>query len=451
MSEIRRAETDVVVVGAGFSGLSAARTLVAGGRDVIVLEARDRVGGRVANEPLEGGHAISLGAQFTSLSQSEIVKLAAEFGIDLIPSCEEGAIMIAPGRDLPPRRIDSLEESLDGVAEPVERLQKMANEVPLEAPWLAPRALEWDRITFRSWLDQNVDDTVLQRMIYNIEVFMGDPGAFSLLHALFYSQANGGIGSFFGIGDAHDTHHFFGGAALIAERMAESLGDRVWLGDAASRVEFEDRGGKVRVCGDGFEASARRVIVALPPALVAAIRFLPALPGDRLQLAQRVPVAAGEIKANMVYSKPFWRDAGLSGTAFADTGPLLVCEDVTPPDYPSGILVAFMRDSDAGVKFAALGVDARRKLLLDQLATLFGPEATNPIEYVDHDWTSDEFSRGCVCVFTPGAWTLCGASLREPVGPIHWAGTETATEFPGQMEGAIRAGARAAREILQTI
>ena len=360
----------------------------------------------------------------------------------------EGAILVAPGGDRPPRRFDSENESLDDVAEPVRRVNEMSDQVSPEAPWLAPRADEWDRITFRSWLDDNVDEVARARMIYNIEAFMGDPGAFSLLHALFYGRTNGGIGSFFGIGDAHDTHHFFGGPALITERVAESLDDRVWLDAAVNQVECGKHGGVVRVCGDGFEVATQHIIVALPPALVSAIRFLPALPGNRLQLAQRVPAAAGEIKANVVYSEPFWRDAGLSGTAYADTGPLLVCLDVTPPGYSHGILAVFLRDSDAGIKLAALSVEARRKLLLDQLATLFGAEAANPVKYVDYDWTGDEFSRGCVCVFTPGAWTLCGPSLREPVGPIHWAGTETATEFPGQMEGAIRSGARAAREIL---
>jgi len=449
MSEKRRAETDVVVIGAGFSGLSAARMLVAEDRDVVVLEARDRVGGRVANQPLEGGHAISLGAQFTGPGQTEIARLAADVGVELIPNFVEGAVMVAPGGDLPPQRYESEEDSLEGVAEPARRLQEMSEEVPLEAPWLAPRAAEWDGSTFRSWLSDNVGEAARARMIYNIEGFMGDPGAFSLLHALFYGRANGGIGSFFGIGESHDTHHFFGGPALIAERVAENLGDRIWLDAAVNQVECEDPGGVVRVRGDGFEVVARHIIVALPPALVAGIRFLPTLPGDRQQLAQRVPVAAGEIKANVVYSKPFWRDAGLSGTAYADTGPLLICLDVTPPGYAHGILVVFMRDSDAGVKFSALSVEARRKLLLDQLTTLFGPAAANPIQYVDHDWAGDEFSRGCVSVFSPGAWTLCGPSLREPVGPIHWAGTETATEFPGQMEGAVRAGVRAAREVLQ--
>ncbi len=170
-----------------------------------------------------------------------------------------------------------------------------------------------------------------------------------------------------------------------------------------------------------------------------------------MQLAQRVPVAAGEIKANLVYDEPFWYDAGLSGMAYAETGPLAACLDSTPPDYHRGVLATFLRDTDAGVKIAELDAQTRRTRLLKQCVELFGPEAAHPLDYVEHDWTADEFSRGCVCVFSPNAWTQCGPWLREPVGPIHWAGTETATEFPGQMEGAIRAGVRAADEVLAAL
>jgi monoamine oxidase len=197
--------------------------------------------------------------------------------------------------------------------------------------------------------------------------------------------------------------------------------------------------------GEAYEGI--RAVVALPPTLAGRLEYRPALPPWRDQLTQRVP-AGSVIKVHLVYDEPFWRHEGLSGQAAGDTGPVKVVFDNSPPSGRPGILVGFMEGDDARAWSRATPKE-RAAAAAASMAGYFGPRAGRPSECIERDWSAEEFSRGCYGAhFGPGTWTSLGPALREPVGPLHWAGAEYATVWNGYMEGAVRSGEDAARAVL---
>jgi monoamine oxidase len=273
-------------------------------------------------------------------------------------------------------------------------------------------------------------------------VFAAEPEDVCALWSAFYVGAAGGLDSL--IRTSGGAQQDRGGTQRIALALAGELGDRVVLGAPVTGIEWDAAG--VRVVADGTTVRARRAMVAVPPPLAARIRFTPGLPGDRDQLVQRMPMGR-VIKINVVYDEPFWRRAGLSGQANSDRRPLGTVFDNTPLDGSPGVLVGFLEGRHAGIG-ARLDPADRRAQVIDDLTGYFGPQAMNPIAYIERDWTDEEFSRGCYGAFaTPGTLTQFGPALRTPVGPLHWAGTETATRWAGYIDGAAESGHRAAREI----
>ena len=171
------------------------------------------------------------------------------------------------------------------------------------------------------------------------------------------------------------------------------------------------------------------------------------MPGTRDALTQRMPQGS-VIKCQAVYDRPFWRDAGLSGEAVGDTAPVKVIFDGTPPgDGSPGVLTSFIEAADA-IRLSTATPEERQAEVLEVLATYFGDDARRPIAFVERDWSAEPWTRGCYGAhLPPGAWTQVGAVLRAPVGPIHWAGTETAERWCGYIDGAITSGERAADEV----
>lgn len=442
-------DTDVCVVGAGLAGLSAARQLVDAGRDVVVLEARERVGGRVCTERLADGTVIDHGGQWLGPGQHRIARLAEEVGNPTFPTYADGdEVLCLGGRTYrfsgdPPLNPAVL---LD-LAQAQTRFDRLAVRVPLDAPWRADRAQELDSQTFDTWIRRNALTRGAREIfrVYSEGVFASDPADFSLLHALFYTHSGNGFAVLAGTRDGAQQDRFANGAQANAEGLAALLGDRVRLAQPVRRIDRRDEA--VAVLTDDLLVSARDAIVAVPPPLAARIRYEPALPPARDQLLQRLPMGA-VIKCHAIYDRPFWRDDGLTGQATSDEPPVKVVFDSSPPDGTPGILLAFVEGAHAR---ALSGADPkeRRDAVLGALATLFGPAARTPVEYLERDWTAEEWTRGCyAALFTPGTWTQHGPALREPVGRIHWAGTETATVWCGYMDGAIQSGERAAQEIL---
>ncbi len=445
-------ECDFVVCGAGLAGLVAARELVSAGADVIVLEAQDRVGGRTLTEDLGDGAFVDHGGQWVSPGQHEIADLADELGVELFPSWDAGDTVhwkngrrsVAPG--LFAAASDGAMDELRGVAH---QLSGMAAELPDGAPWAAPRAAEWDKVTLHQWLSESVDDPLARwGMARSLEgVFAGGPGETSLLAALAIIRSG-----------AHEVtrlvadeplgpeRRFVVGAQSLCSAMAEELGnDRVLLERHVAQIEHETQGVVVKAGGDTVRA--RQAIVSLAPTLAGRIRYVPALPAARDHLTQRLPMG-WVIKVHCVYESRFWAEEGLAGKVVSDEGAVRATADNSPPSGAPGILVAFIEGGQAR-RLAAADLGERRGEVLSALTRYFGDRAARPSAYLEYSWGDDEFARGAYGGYwTTGVWTAYGHALRKPIGPILWAGTETSTAWNGKLEGAVHSGRDAAASAL---
>ena len=325
------------------------------------------------------------------------------------------------------------------------RLKRLIKRVSAEAPWEARNAEELDEQTFATWIRRAARTRTAREALATAcrAVFSVEPADVSLLHVLFYAASSGGWDDLLDTEGGAQQDRIVGGSQLISLRMAEELGDRVQLSAPVRAIRTDDEGvtaGEVR---------ARRVIVALPPALAGRLVYDPPLPAPRDQLTQRMPMGS-VIKCMAIYDEPFWREDGLSGQATSLPGPAQVIFDNTPANGSPGVLLAFLEGRDARVLAAATEAE-RREAVVAVLARIFGPAAAEPSGYVEKDWSAEPYSRGCYAgVLGPGAWTAYGPWLRQPVDRIHWAGTETATRWMGYFDGAVQSGKRAAAEILVT-
>jgi monoamine oxidase len=437
---------DVVVVGAGFAGLSAARDLMRRGYDVVVLEGRDRVGGRSSTTTI-AGVPVDLGGTFVGPTQDAVNALAAELGCQTVPTYSRGKNLIRwrgrvrSYRSTVPRL--SILELLD-VSRIQWRFERNCRQVPVMEPWTAAAAHRLDEQSLESWL-RSVHASASTRDLMAIvaRVTWGcEPDEVSMLHAVRYVKAAGGLDRMLDVQGGAQQDRFPGGTQQIAIRMADELGACVRLNAVVRHIE-QHADGAVTVTSDQGQTAGKAVIVAIPPAHRAGITFDPALPAEYEKLAQHWP--QGHLsKAYAAYETPFWRANGCSGEALSDEGPVFITFDVSPGDQGPGVLLGFIDPRT----FDALPAAQRRDRALAGFATLFGDAALRPVDYVDHCWGSEEFAPGGpTAAVPPGSWTSYGQWLRKSVGSIHWAGTETADEWTGFLEGAVRSGQRAAAEV----
>ncbi|SEH89933.1 monoamine oxidase [Mycolicibacterium rutilum] len=438
--------TDVVVVGAGFAGLAAARELTRLGHDVVVLEGRDRVGGRSSTATI-AGVPVDLGGTFIGPTQDAVTELAAELGCETVPTYSRGKNLIRwrgrvrSYRSTVPRL--SIIELLD-VSRIQWRFERVCRRVRVNEPWASSNAYTLDGQTLDGWL-KSVHASAGTRDLMAImsRVTWGaEPDAVSMLHAVRYVKAAGGLDRMLDVEGGAQQSRFPGGTQQIAVRMAEDLGSRVVLGAVVRRVERHSDG-SLTVTSDEGAVTAKAVVVAIPPEHRKAIAFLPELPPEYGKLAQHWP--QGKLsKAYAAYETPFWRTKGLSGEALSDEGPVFITFDVSPGDDGPGVLLGF---TDART-FDPLPPEQRKKRALTGFAALFGDEALTPIDHLDHCWGAEQFAPGGpTAAVPPGSWTTYGPWLRKPVDGIHWAGTETADTWTGFLDGAIRSGRRAAEEV----
>jgi monoamine oxidase len=446
-------DADVFVIGAGLAGLVTARHLDAAGIEVVVLEARQRVGGRTEHGHLEDGTPVELGGQWIGPEQQRMTELLDELGLASFPTHNEGEVLLLVGG----RRARMAAHRgarppfdpfvLADLAQAQLRFDRLARRVPLDRPWTGPRARVHDARTFESWIRSNVH-TRRGRTYFRLlseAVFAAEPRDLSLLHALFYVHAGGDLETLVHTDRGAQERRIVGGSARIAEELARHLGARVRLGCPVRRLVQGPADVGVELDG-GERLRARRLVVTLPPTLAGRLVYEPALPASRDQLTQRVP-AGSVTKCFAVYDRPFWRDEGLTGTSIGDVGPVKLTFDSSPPSGSPGILLGFAEGDDAR-RLSALPPARRREAVVGCLVRAFGHRAGEPREYLERDWAAEEYTRGCYGAhFTPGTWTAYGHALRAPVGAIHWAGAETATVWNGYMEGAVRSGDRAAAEV----
>lgn len=441
-------QVDVIVVGAGVAGLVAARALEARQHSVIVLEARNRVGGRLLSQEI-GGAVFDLGGQWVGPTQHHLLDLARELGVRTFPQHHAGTKILSwQGRlrhfrgSLPRLPIWSLLELLRARRQ----WSRQAAQIPPEAPWDAPRAVDWDSETLESWKRRNLRSAGARLFldIVTRAVLTSEPRDVSLLYFLSYLRWGGGIDMLTSIPEGAQQDRFVGGAQQIPLRLAAALRQPVVV-DCPARA-IRQTGSGAAVITDQGTWECQRVIVAGPPHLAGRIDYDPPLPARRDQLTARMPMGS-VIKYIITYPRAFWRDAGFSGEAFSDTGPTVTTFDDTSADGAHAALVTFS-DGDAARQWSPLPPDERRRAVLEELARFFGPQALEPEAYIEKDWNIDPWSGGCyVGVMPPGAMTAFGSALREPCGRIHWAGTETATRWMGYIDGAIQSGLRAAEEV----
>jgi monoamine oxidase len=456
---------DVVVIGAGLAGLTAARAIAATGRSVLVLEARDRVGGRTLTHTLDTGIYAELGGMFTGPTQDRIQALATAVGVGTFPTYNTGnnVFMGANGRRSTYANTGPLGSApLDPVVAPdiiasVAQLDQLSTGVPVDAPWTSANADEYDRQTLDQWLRANTtgnDEFMAVVSAATEAIFGGEAAELSLLYTLFYIAASGNeqnAGTFernFNTTGGAQESRFVGGAQEIALRVAAGLDGRVLLNKPVTRIV--QTASDVTVYANRFKVKAQRVIIAMPPTLAGRIQYDPPMPARRDQLTQRMPQGT-LMKFEAIYDRPFWRDAGLNGQAVSEVGPVKATFDTSPQDGSVGIMMGFIGGSDARY-WEEQTPAARRAAALQNYADYFGAEALNPIDVVEINWSGETWNRGCpVALVGPNTYTDFGDLLRAPVGRIHWAGTETATYWNGYMDGAVRSGERAAAEVIAVL
>jgi len=442
-------DTDVVVVGAGLAGLRTADLLTQAGQRVLVLEARERVGGRTWTTTLAQA-PVELGAQWVGPGQTRMLALLDSFGLQTHDVAHEGRKVVALADrvrthkgtipPLSPTALGGLQAALWG-------LDRLGRGIDPAAPWHGARAAQLDGKTLEQFKRSRIPSAA-GRAVFDAAirvVFGAEPSEISLLWAAAYVAGAGGMMPLVEVRNGAQERRISAGTQQLALMLAAKLGDAVMTDRPVQQVTHDHDG--VTVSGAWGDVRAARVVLALPPHLCARISFLPLLPAARDALLQRFPMGQ-TIKVQVRYDHAFWRAAGLSGEAVCVDGPVSVVLDGSGPDDRHPGLSAFVVGAP-GREAATWTNERRQREVLAALARCFGPEAAQPLGYIDLDWSAEPWTRGCPTGSTvPGALSQFGATLRAPVGRVHWAGTETARQWAGYMEGALESAERASTEVL---
>ncbi|MFM0557286.1 FAD-dependent oxidoreductase [Paraburkholderia sediminicola] len=438
---------DVVIVGAGLAGLTAARDLrQAGCESFLVLEARDRVGGRTLNFNLEGGHVSEVGGQWIGPGQTAVADLARELEVGTFPSYYEGKTVVLGGNG----RVEIDFKGTFGTDETVSaKLSRLSRDVPSGAPWTSPKVGELDKLSIGDWLaKQSIKPE--DQVGWNAATTLSGgamPAKMGLLHFLsMINSADCDYTQLDSIKHSAQETRFIGGSQILSIKMAQQLDDKVRLSSPVRRISDWDRE-VVTLYTDQEEVRARRVIMAIHPALCHQVQFNPPLPEKRAALQRAWPAHSPARKTAMVYRRPFWRDKGLNGHILQINGPILWAYDNSPPGGEVGIINAFVMNA-----MVPSDLQAAKRMQTELYAQAWGEEALSPVSYHDRDWgRADPWTLTCVSAIPPGFWSAHGEALRPPCGNLIWSGTETANIWAGYMDGAVRSGHHGALQALNVL
>jgi monoamine oxidase len=431
---------DVAIIGAGLAGLTAARALSKSGINrIVVFDARDRVGGRTMNHDIGKGRVVEGGGQWVGPTQTAILSLCKELGVETFKTYLKGRLIVSDGRS-------RLELPYGASGELTTKLQKkidaLAAQVPLNAPWRAKQAARWDAMTLEDWMrDEGANPQDRSSLNGAAALTLGTtPRHLSFLYFLYYVHSAGSLHDLESMEGGAQDSRIKGGSQILSLKMAKELGDKVRLGEPVMRIRQNDRSVVVETTKGSVEAA--QIVMALMPGSCSHIRFEPELPEARRQLQSRWVQNDGGIKINVAYERPFWRERGLSGMSLSEAGPVPFTVDNSPPEGTPGVIAIFA-DSQKLAKAPSM----RQRQIVKGLVELFGKAAATPIGFYEMDWGAERYTAGCVSPLEPGVLTKYGASLRPKIGRIHWAGTETSEKWTGYMDGAVRSGLLAAKEL----
>ncbi len=446
-------ETDIVIIGAGYAGIAAAKKLHETVKDFIVLEARDRIGGRTLTEVIECGAIIDFGAAWIGPTQYHVWNWVKETNTETFDTYDTGKNILSYKNKISTYKgvipkIDPI--SLIDLGLAINKINKLSKQIPIENPWTHPKAKEWDSMTMHTWMQKNLH-TKKSRHLFDIgiqTVFGAEASEISFLHALFYCHSGDNMDALISIQNGAQQTILKNGTQGLLKKITLPFEDNIRLNQPVRRIEQDSTG--VTVFSDDLIVKAGKCILAVPPVLIDRIQFHPILPQQKAQLFQRMPMGAA-MKCFVIYKTPFWRKNGFSGQIVSDEFPVKVTFDVGNKDDEFGKLLVFVEGNDAR-NFIDLPAEQRKKLVLNKLVKFFGQEAAQPLQYIDKCWTEEEWTRGCyVGLMTPNTMTQFGDKIRTTFQHIHFAGTETAVKWNGYLDGAIESGYRSADEVLKTI
>ncbi|KAG8450493.1 hypothetical protein GDO86_002958 [Hymenochirus boettgeri] len=448
-------EYDVIVIGGGISGLSAAKLLFESGLKVVVLEARDRVGGRTHTIRNKDVQYVDVGGAYVGPTQNRILRVAKELGVKTYKvNVSQRFIHHIKGKtnafygSFPPSWNPFVNLDYNHLWRTIDEWGK---EIPEDAPWKAPHAAEWDKMSMKEFIEKVCWTKAAKRfaqLFVNVNV-TSEPQQVSLLWFLWYTKLCGGTSRMFSVTNGGQERKFVGGAGQISEKIMDRLEGRVKLQSPVVRID--QSGGNVIVETLPHEIyQAKYVISAIPPILTTKIHFNPELPATRNQLIQRLPMGS-VIKCMMYYKEAFWRKMDYCGAMYIENenAPVEITLDDTKPDGTFPAIMGFILSRKA-TSLAQLSKEERKRRICEYYAKALGTEeALHPVYYEEKNWCEEQYSGGCYTTyFPPGIMTQYGSVIRQPVGRIFFAGTETSTQWSGYMEGAVQAGERAAREVM---
>lgn len=437
--------TEVLVVGAGFSGLAAALQLKKQGVKVLLIEAREKAGGRVKTHFLADGTQIDLGGQWVGPNQENMLELIKQYNLSTFPSHTVGESVVLYNKSV----LTNIPEEVTDLCNKIEALTTPIN---LTEPWKTPNALQLDRQTFRTWLDKEARtpeaSEFINRYIANALLSV-DASEVSLLEVLFYIKSGHGVNSLTNVIDGAQQDRIVGGLEYLAEKMAESFGlNHIYYNQPVKQIKYTNELIQVTTSTDIFYA--KKIIITAPSATMGQIEFIPPLPVLKRKFFEHM-VPGSTYKAHFIYANQFWKKQALSGNALRNSGYIFEIFNNSLPNSEKGILTVFSY-ADQANKLRGEPKEKRQKALLAEIIEIFGAESRHFIHYMEHDWCEQKYTNGCFSShFTLNGWLSFGKQLRSAVGPIYWAGTEFASHWNGYCDGAVASGIESANRVIKDL